>query len=90
MHPRSMHWHMLDYVFVRQADHSDVFVTQAMQGTSCWSDHLLDRSKLKLQIAPQLRAQHIALLKKLNTVDLADDDLQGQLEHTLGSIPQTG
>ena len=71
MPPRSMHWHMLDPVIVRQTDHSDVSITRAMRGTIYWSYHLLVRSKLKLQIATQLRAQHRAPLKKLNTAALA-------------------
>ena len=41
MHPRSKHWHLLDYVIVRRKDRQDVSVTKTMCGTDCWTDHRL-------------------------------------------------
>ena len=32
MHPRSKHWHLIDYVIVRRKDRQDVRVTKAMCG----------------------------------------------------------
>ena len=41
MHPRSKHWHLIDYVIVRKTDIQDVRVTKAMRGAECWTDHRL-------------------------------------------------
>ena len=51
-HPRSKHWHLLDYVIVRQSGRKDVLITRAMRGADCWTDHRLIRCKLHLSIRP--------------------------------------
>ena len=33
MHPRSMHWHRIDYVIVRKRDRQDIRVTKSMCGS---------------------------------------------------------
>ena len=38
IYPRSKHWHLIDFIIVRQRD---VRVTRAMRGTECWTDHRL-------------------------------------------------
>ena len=37
MHPRSKHWHLIDYVLTRKKDQKDVRVTKAMCGANCWT-----------------------------------------------------
>ena len=39
MHPRSKHWHFIDYVIVRRKDRQDVRVTKTMCGADCWTEH---------------------------------------------------
>ena len=58
MHPRSKHWHLIDYVIVRRKDLKDVLITRAMRGADGWSDHRLVRSKLRLVITRPRRAPH--------------------------------
>ena len=41
MHPRSKHWHMLDYIITRHQDLSEILDTRAMRGADCWTDHVL-------------------------------------------------
>ena len=41
MHPRSRHWHLIDYVITRAKDRWDVRVTKAMCGADCWTDNRL-------------------------------------------------
>ena len=53
MHPRSKHWHLIDYVIVRQRDRQDVRVTKAMCGAKCWTDHRPIISKNKYQDTSQ-------------------------------------
>ena len=57
MHPRSKHWHLIDYVIVRKKVRQDVRVTKAMCGAACWTDHRLVVSKLNLRIQPVRRPQ---------------------------------
>ena len=57
MHPRSKHWHLIDYVITRRCDIQDVRITRAMRGADCWTDHLLLRSKLSFSIASRHRRQ---------------------------------
>ena len=39
MHPRSKHWHLLDYVLVRQKDQNDVVYTRVIPSAECHTDH---------------------------------------------------
>ena len=55
MHPRSNHWHLLDYTIVRQRDRRDVHLTRAISHTTTWSDHRLVKVKTELQIPPKVR-----------------------------------
>ena len=46
-HPRSKHWHMLDYVLARTTDRKDVHITRSMPGADdCWTDHRILISRL--------------------------------------------
>ena len=56
-HPRSKHWHLIDYVIVGRTDRQDVRVTKTMCGADCWTDHRLVVSKLNLRIQPARRPQ---------------------------------
>ncbi|XP_017687220.1 PREDICTED: uncharacterized protein LOC108505570 [Lepidothrix coronata] len=47
MHPRSKHWHLIDYVLVRRRDVCDVH-TRVMPSAECQTDHRLVRCKLNL------------------------------------------
>ena len=53
MHPRSKHWHLIDYVITRKKDATDVRLTKSMYGAECWTDHRLLVAKLTLRIQPQ-------------------------------------
>lgn len=75
MHPRSHHWHLIDYVIVRRSDRHDVRVTKAMCGAECWTDHRLIISKLNIRIKPSRRPQGQRCVKRLNITRL-------QQEHT--------
>ena len=87
MHPRSGHWHLIDYVITKKRDIADVRVTRAMRGANCWTDHRLVVSKLKLHIAPKRRPQGQKTAKRLNIAKLKDptvlanfsDELEGRL-----------
>lgn len=50
MHPRSKHWHLIDYATVRQRDISQVQITCVMRSAHCWTDHHLAVTKLNLRL----------------------------------------
>ncbi|XP_076036407.1 uncharacterized protein LOC143022192 [Oratosquilla oratoria] len=60
MHPRSGHWHLLDYVIVRQRDISEVLITRVMRGAEASTDHRLVRSILRLKIRPITRRRNLS------------------------------
>lgn len=59
MHPRSKHWHLIDYAIVRQRDISQVHVTRVMRGADCWTDHRLVITKLQLRLHPPRRTERV-------------------------------
>ena len=73
MHPRSKHWHLIDYVIVRRKDRQDVRVTKAMCGADCWTDHRLVVNKLNLCIQLTWRPQGKTLPKSLDVSKLKQD-----------------
>ncbi|XP_071510818.1 craniofacial development protein 2-like [Diadema antillarum] len=79
MHPRSKHWHLLDYIIVRQRDKQDVRVTKAMCGAECWTDHRLLISKLSIRIQPRRRPQGKKALKRLDVSKLERDHVKQSL-----------
>ena len=89
-HPRSKHWHLLDYVIVRQKDRQDVLITRVMRGAECWTDHLMVRSKLLMSVQP--RGPRTAPNKRLNRTALnsptTTDNLRRLLAENLDNIPE--
>ena len=86
MHPRSKHWHLIDYVLVRQQDRQDVRVTKSMCGADCWTDHRLIVSKLKMIVQPPKRPQGLKAPKKLDAAKLADPAVKAKLRSNLSEI----
>ena len=91
MHPRSKHWHLIDYVIVRAKDKQDVCVTKAMCGADCWTDHRLIISKMKLLIQPTRRPQGQKVAKRLNVnklkVSSVEDEFSAILSEQLLEVP---
>ena len=83
MHPRSRHWHLMDYVITRKVDRQDVCLTKAMCGAECWTDHRLIRSKLKIHILPKRRPQTNTTPKRLNVSQLTTDSTKDMFVNTL-------
>ena len=85
MHPRSKHWHLIDYVITRAKDNHDVRVTKAMCGADCWTDHRLIISKLKFRIQPPRHPQGKQASKKLNTNKFLLESVSQKLSEDLDS-----
>uniref|UniRef100_A0A2C9M3N3 Endonuclease/exonuclease/phosphatase domain-containing protein n=1 Tax=Biomphalaria glabrata TaxID=6526 RepID=A0A2C9M3N3_BIOGL len=71
MHPRSKHWHLLDYIIVRQCDVRDVVHTRVMPSADCYTDHRLVRTKLNITVK-MVKKDGLPRAKKLNDERLAD------------------
>ncbi|KAK6965792.1 craniofacial development protein 2, partial [Biomphalaria glabrata] len=71
MHPRSKHWHLLDYIIVRQCDVRDVVHTRVVPSAECYTDHRLVRTKLNFTIK-MVKKDGLPRAKKLNVDRLAD------------------
>ena len=53
MHPRSKHWHMIDFILVRQRDVKDILHTRVTRSADCNTDYRLVRSKVRLHLKPK-------------------------------------
>ena len=89
MHPRSKHWHLIDYVITRKQDRQDVVITRALRGADCWTDHRLIRSIMRLRVRPPVRKRPSA--KHINRAPFADPQcrsvLRGALATALEAVP---
>ena len=83
MHPRSGHWHLIDFVIVRKRDRQDVRVTKSMCGADCWTDHRLIISKMKIRIFPKRRPQGKPAPKRLNILQLKKHSVCEELADSL-------
>ena len=90
MHPRSKHWHLLDYVITRKADRRDFLVTKSMCGASCWTDHQLVISKVTLRILSKRRPQGKKTAKRLNVSKLKTSETKDKLSRSLDSRLKNG
>jgi hypothetical protein len=70
MHPRSKHWHMIDYVITRRRDLKDIHSTRVMRGANCWTDHQMLRSKVAFHLRKRHNKQRLRKPSKLNTAKL--------------------
>ena len=87
-HPRSKHWHLIDYVIVRSRDRRDVLLTRSAPGTEdCWTDHRLVYSHIKLKILSKKRNTNAPKRPKFDVESLQDQsnklDFQQHLARNL-------
>ena len=86
MHPRSKHWHLLDYVITRACDVADVHLTRVMRGAECWTDHRPVASKFQLKLRPPIRKQRPQ--KRLNVRACKDPATQENLQKKMSDLLQ--
>ena len=80
MHPRSKHWHLLDYVITRRNHLSEVLCTKSMRGPECSTDHYLIRSQIQLRPKLKRRKSPPGISKRLNTSSLSHSFQQAELD----------
>ncbi|XP_076061565.1 uncharacterized protein LOC143037317 [Oratosquilla oratoria] len=76
-HPRSKHWHILDYILTRARDRRDVRITRTMPGADdCWTDHRLVISRLTMTtLRPPRRAPDSASHRRFDCSKLRNPQL---------------
>ena len=84
MHPRSRHWHLIDYIITRKSDLQDFRITRALRGAECWTDHRLLRASIRFKIRPPARKQ-----RKKRDFDRSKFHNPQKLEELQSSIAQT-
>ena len=70
MHPRSRHWHMIDFIITRCRDKMDIHCTRVMRGANCWTDHQMLRSKVAFSLRQKQTKRGPRKPSKLNTAKL--------------------
>ena len=54
-HPRSGHWHLIDYVIVKKSQLGEEHITKAISYVENWTDHRLVLSKMSMKLKPKYR-----------------------------------
>ena len=85
MHPRSKHWHMIDFIITRCRDKMDIHSTRAMRGANCWTDHQMLRSKVAFRIRQKHNRQGTNKPTKLNTAKLSTISHRESFEQVMDS-----
>ena len=91
MHPRSKHWHLIDYVIVRRRDLIEVQITRAMRGAECSTDHRLIRSSLRLTVRPparRLKSRHKLNVHAAHNPNIREE-LRNAIDKSLSHISTT-
>ena len=81
-HPRSKHWHLLDYVIVRKSDLKFVKKTSARRGAECSTDHRLIASDVSWNLRPKPRRTGITK-RKLNCEALQCEETRSEFQAKL-------
>ena len=86
MHPRSKHWHLIDYVITRQRDLCDIHDTRAMRGANCSTDHIMIRTKTSLRARQCMRKAN-QRPRKLNVSKIKCDTIRNDLKNSIKKLP---
>ncbi|PFX14558.1 Craniofacial development protein 2 [Stylophora pistillata] len=74
MHPRSQHWHLLDYATIRQRDLADIHLTRSVRSSTAWSDHRLVRVKSSLRLLAKIHHKSRLKTPRLDVRRLKADE----------------
>ncbi|KAK2156801.1 hypothetical protein NP493_1939g00013 [Ridgeia piscesae] len=90
MHPRSRHWHMIDFIITRCRCKKDIFSTRAMRDANCWTDHQMLMSKVAFRIQQKHNRQGTSKSTKLNTAKLSTISHRESFEQEMDSALANG
>lgn len=83
MYPRSKHWDMVGFIITRQENRQDILSTRVMRGAECRTDHLLARSKVRLNIKKPYNKKSMKHNAKLNVAWLRQPEVRAELQTSL-------
>jgi len=67
MHPRSKHWHLLDYVITRKKNQNGIKHTKVMRGTDCGTDYQMVGSCVGFSVRKTHNRKKVKPLSNLDT-----------------------
>lgn len=82
MHPRSKHWHLIDYIITRHRDLPDIRDTRAMRGANCNTDHIMIQTQVRFKLRRKIKKTKQPP-KKIDVNCLKRKDVREQLENAL-------
>ena len=85
MHPRSRHWHMIDFIITMCRDKMDIHSTRVMRGANCCTDHQMLRSNVALRIQQKHNRQGKSKPTKLNIAKLSTTSHRESFEQEMDS-----
>ena len=85
MHPRSGHWHMIDFIITRCRDKMDIHSTRAMREANCLTDHQILRSNVAFRIRQEHTRQGTSKPTTLNTAKLTTISHRESFEQEMDS-----
>ncbi|KAK2150128.1 hypothetical protein NP493_2854g00013 [Ridgeia piscesae] len=87
IHPRSRHWHKIDFIITRSRDKMNIHSTRVMRGANCWTDHQRLRSKEAFRIRQKHNRQGTSKPTKLTTAKLSTishrETFEQEMDNTL-------
>ena len=83
MHPRSKHWHLIDYVITRQRDQRDIVNTRAFRGADCNTDHNMVLSKIAFSLRKQVKKTGGQHRYNLNVARLKCDSVRKDFQRSM-------
>ncbi|XP_046863472.1 uncharacterized protein LOC124457235 [Xenia sp. Carnegie-2017] len=83
MHPRSKHWHLIDYVITRQRDQRDIVNTRAFRGADCNTDHNMVLSKIAFSLRKQVKKTGGQHRYNLNVARLKCDNVRKDFQRSM-------
>ena len=69
MHPRSGHWHLIDFIITRCREKMGIYSTRAMRGANCWTDHQMLNSNVAFRMRQKHNRQGTSKPTKLSTAN---------------------
>ena len=78
-HPRSGHWHLLDYIIVRRNNLNNIKTTRSYRSADCNTDHLLIMAKMKITMRPTHREKK-PKTPRVNIRNTQSETLQDRFE----------
>ena len=80
MHPRSGHWHMIDFIITRARDRQDLHDVKVVRSMECWTDHRLVKASFDMKIKVKSRHSVTRPPKRLDVSKLKDPETKKQFE----------